>query len=81
MPSHPITNGINRVKYALQNGTNDFKFNHGAAKRRPEKVKKVDFFQKSIFLTSFYKFPHHGVFIKVVTRKKWDDFDTSMRRF
>ena len=43
MPSQPITNGINRVKYALQNGTKDFKFKPGAAKRRPEKVKKVDF--------------------------------------
>ena len=39
------------------------------------------FFQKPIFLTSFYKFPPHGFFIKVVPREKWDDFDTLMSRF
>ena len=44
-------------------------------------VKNRVIYQKSIFLTSFYEFPHNVVFIKVVPLEKWDDFDTSMSRF
>ena len=36
---------------------------------------------KSYILISFYKFPHRGVFRKVIAREKWDDFDTLMSRF
>ena len=38
-------------------------------------------FSKIDFLSSFYEFSHHDVFIKVIPHEKWEHFDTLTSRF
>ena len=57
----------------------NFEKNDATEGGMPSEGLKIRFFSKSIFLTRFYEFPPHDVFIKVVPREKLDDFDTLMR--